>query len=70
MENEGPLRVSSPHMSEKSATSESRQGQVSAQPNRILSILRMKWKKCNNSWTDPPALDLYLPNNHYTVNTD
>lgn len=42
MENEGPLRVSSPHMSEKSATSESRQGQVSAQPNRILSILRMK----------------------------
>lgn len=52
MENEGPLRISGPHLSEKSATSESWQEQVSAQPNKILSILRMKWKKCNNSWMD------------------
>ena len=39
MENEVPLTISSPRMSEKSATSELRQEQVSAQPNRILSIL-------------------------------
>ena len=42
MENEVPLTISSPQMSEKSATSELRQEQVSAQPNRILSILKMK----------------------------
>ena len=70
MENEVPLTISSPRMSEKSATTELRQEQVSAQPDRILSILRMKWNKCNNSWMDPPALDLYMLNKHYTVNTD